>query len=268
MHHLKCYSVELNSLANQSTVRKVQVCVLKLLVIARSQDAKFSYKHRYVYMVILRGPEKSKQSSNNGKILVSNLLVVLLSVPSLLVVSCVISQECQDEHTYNNLIHFTEAGLIPYFVPCKPKDTATIYYNADDYVLVGNVLTVAQVRNEPTINFPSFQRRTNYTVLMVDVDAPSREDPKLSPYLHFLAVNSYEVIMGTSDKVVPYQSPSPPPGTGYHNYVWLLFKQNGYINPNKLMPLASHRENFSIKQFMDENRFTVPKAGNIFRSRA
>lgn len=193
--------------------------------------------------------------------------VILLVLASLAAISCQ-DNKCKDEHSWDNLYHFSELGLVPNLIPCEPKHTATIYHNEDDFVLVGNRLTPRQVKNEPTIKFPAFQRNVNYTIMLIDADAPSRESPELSPYLHFLAVNSFEMVIGTSDKVATYQSPLPPPGTGYHRYVWLLYKQNGRIEPETLDWLKYDRSNFPLEDFIANNNLTVPTAGNYFQTQS
>lgn len=175
---------------------------------------------------------------------------------------------CPDQHSWDNLYHFVEFGLVPDPLPCQPQHSATIYYNYDDYVLVGNTLTKEQVRRRPVVDFPALERGANYTAILIDADATSGDGNSKSPYLLFLAVNSYEVIINSSDMVAPYQSPNPKPGTDVHRYIWLLYKQQERIDPKRAAYYDQNRRDFSLKDFAAENNLTVPTAGNMFMTSA
>jgi len=77
-----------------------------------------------------------------------------------------------------------------------------------------------------------------YTLVMTDPDAPSREDPKYGQWRHWLVTGvqlpaGTESVSALKSKVAetPYYPPAPPPGSGYHRYVFLLFQEpSGGIN--------------------------------------
>jgi phosphatidylethanolamine-binding protein (PEBP) family uncharacterized protein len=76
---------------------------------------------------------------------------------------------------------------------------------------------------------------------MTDPDAPSRNDPKWSEFCHWIVTGlkaaspgapieavtptaSSSVDISKSHQVVEYMGPAPPPKTGKHRYVLLLYK--------------------------------------------
>ncbi|ODV59595.1 YbhB/YbcL family Raf kinase inhibitor-like protein [Ascoidea rubescens DSM 1968] len=89
-----------------------------------------------------------------------------------------------------------------------------------------------------------------FTLVVTDPDAPSRTDKKWSEYCHYIASNlvlkdttpgsastdqflSAELPLESSSNVtlIPYMGPGPPPKTGKHRYVFILFKQNHSLEP-------------------------------------
>jgi phosphatidylethanolamine-binding protein (PEBP) family uncharacterized protein len=82
-----------------------------------------------------------------------------------------------------------------------------------------------------------------YTVTLTDPDAPSRENPKWSEMCHWIATNvslsesGFDILplpehdladlsnkhVENPDDVVEYKPPGPPPKTGKHRYVFLVF---------------------------------------------
>jgi phosphatidylethanolamine-binding protein (PEBP) family uncharacterized protein len=72
---------------------------------------------------------------------------------------------------------------------------------------------------------------------MTDPDAPSREDPKWSEFCHWIITGLKPAASSTADpaaprpvaiskgrEIVEYMGPAPPPKTGKHRYVFLLYK--------------------------------------------
>jgi phosphatidylethanolamine-binding protein (PEBP) family uncharacterized protein len=84
---------------------------------------------------------------------------------------------------------------------------------------------------------------SNYVVTLTDPDAPSRDNPKWSQMCHWIAANvslskkMYSILpiefniqkeepveqVERVDEVMPYKAPGPPPKTGKHRYVFLVF---------------------------------------------
>lgn len=82
---------------------------------------------------------------------------------------------------------------------------------------------------------------TGLTLALTDPDAPSRKDPKWGEMCHWVVrvgalgpaegeegleveVDLEEIESTRSDELVKYKAPGPPPGTGYHRYVFVLLE--------------------------------------------
>lgn len=91
-------------------------------------------------------------------------------------------------------------------------------------VNLGNALSPAEVSSKPDLEWDA-KSNLFYTVLMVDPDAPSRRDPKLREWTHWLVVNIPGTDLNMGNVLVDYIPPGPPKGTGLHRYIFLVFKQ-------------------------------------------
>ncbi|KAI1482478.1 PEBP-like protein [Daldinia eschscholtzii] len=113
---------------------------------------------------------------------------------------------------------------------------------------LGNTVKVDDVQDEPTIavrqshsSSLSDEKRSGvtYTITITDPDAPSRDNPEWSEFCHFIAtgvgVSSSETTalrLSSLKDIIPYKPPGPPPKTGKHRYVFLLFAPaNGTTDP-------------------------------------
>ncbi|KAI0151987.1 PEBP-like protein [Hypoxylon sp. NC0597] len=116
---------------------------------------------------------------------------------------------------------------------------------------LGNTVPVEKVQDEPAIIVHQSQspsgssgNRDNsnvtYTITITDPDAPSRDNPKWSEFCHFIATgiklptsgSSITVNLSGLEDIIPYKPPGPPPKTGKHRYVFLLFAPaNGTTDP-------------------------------------
>ncbi|KAF8251449.1 PEBP-like protein [Wilcoxina mikolae CBS 423.85] len=108
-------------------------------------------------------------------------------------------------------------------------------------VSLGNTISPGDTQELPTIRItPDGDDNASYTVVLTDPDAPSRKDPKWSEFCHWIVTglrapspeelsaartaeeSSIDVSKGT--QIVDYMGPAPPPKTGKHRYVFLLYK--------------------------------------------
>lgn len=98
---------------------------------------------------------------------------------------------------------------------------------------LGNVLTPTQVKDKPTLTWDA-ENDAFYSLLLVDPDAPSRQNPKFREYLHWLVMNIPGSSIDQGDEVVGYIGSGPPKKTGLHRYIFLIYKQpNGIIQHNE-----------------------------------
>ncbi|XP_067857107.1 phosphatidylethanolamine-binding protein 4 [Heptranchias perlo] len=81
----------------------------------------------------------------------------------------------------------------------------------------------------PQVTFPQAKKDKMYVLIMVDPDAPSRKNPTYRLWRHWLVTGilgkdlQTGVIQGTV--LSEYRPPTPPSGTGYHRYQFLLYEQ-------------------------------------------
>ncbi len=120
----------------------------------------------------------------------------------------------------------------------------TISYGKDLEVALGNTLPVAKTQEVPEIHFVTTNPSppsTKYTLILTDPDAPSRTEKKWSEYAHYvisdLSIKSTDIktasnvqdtrinVENDGDTLLPYMGPGPPPKTGKHRYVFLLYEQ-------------------------------------------
>ncbi|CAG0892725.1 unnamed protein product [Cyprideis torosa] len=106
-----------------------------------------------------------------------------------------------------------------------------------------------------------------YTILMVDPDAPSRDDPRFRSWLHLMIVN-VPAVRGTlkhldGDTIVPYNGPTPP--KGIHRYVFLVYDQKGQ---QKSPTAPGSRGGFNVERFAQNQKLGDPVAGTFFYTRA
>ena len=122
------------------------------------------------------------------------------------------------------------------------------YLHADwpdhQHANLGNTMDPGKLKAQPAIKLYSGSPHANhddptYIITITDPDAPSHADPKWSEVCHFIATNmpaprplpdrrmgpSYQATssqVGLID-IMPYKPPAPPPKTGKHRYVFLVF---------------------------------------------
>lgn len=90
----------------------------------------------------------------------------------------------------------------------------------------GNEITPTQSKTEPKVSWEA-EPTDFYTLIMTDPDAPSRVDPKFREWHHWLVVNIPSNDVSKGEVLSQYVGAGPPQGTGYHRYVFLVYRQNG-----------------------------------------
>ena len=141
---------------------------------------------------------------------------------------------------------------------------------------LGDEVAPSKAISAPRIVLPSVDPNKLYTILMLDFDAPSRENPVAAPWLHWLRANVKGAELselrgvGRGEDVVDYAGPAPPKGTGLHRYVVLVYEeQEGAIHPEpptSRRSFQAQRRQFNIKEFKIKNRLADAEGGFFFRS--
>lgn len=104
---------------------------------------------------------------------------------------------------------------------------------------LGNELTPTQVKDTPKVEWDA-EKGVYYSLLMVDLDAPSRQNPTLREVRHWFLMNIRECFVENGEELFEYRGAGPPKGTELHRYVILVYKQpNGIIRHNE--PRSSRR---------------------------
>lgn len=157
---------------------------------------------------------------------------------------------------------FTKHKIIPEVVDkFETQGLLTIEYNDKDKVTLGNTLKVDNTQNVPKIQFTvnsgnqeqdfDISKEDKFTLVLTDPDAPSNKDHKWSEYCHWIVTDlplneskgespeSLSTILDYSKgkELLSYVGPAPPPKTGKHRYVFLLYKQD----PSVSLPCPSDR---------------------------
>ncbi|XP_017058396.1 protein D3 [Drosophila ficusphila] len=161
--------------------------------------------------------------------------------------------------------------IVPDVVDAVPAGTVQVTYTGDLPVKQGNELTPTQVKDVPNVSWSGLEGKSNLlTLLMVDPDAPTRQDPKFREILHWAVVN---IPGGNTDPsggypLVAYVGSGPPEGTGLHRYIFLLYRQENKIEetPTISNTTRAGRLNFNARDFAARHGLGAPIAANYYQA--
>ncbi|XP_002073607.3 protein D2 [Drosophila willistoni] len=156
--------------------------------------------------------------------------------------------------------------VIPDVIDIGPQDFLNVTYTGLIKADRGIELQPMQVRDEPTVRWPSAME-SYYTLIMVDADEPSGNNPTHREYLHWLVVNIPANQLTLGDRRAGYIGVTPAEGSGLHRYVFLLFKQSDHMKfdfPKVPKRNAEERGKFNTKEFVKLYNLGHPVAGNFF----
>ncbi|CAH2051987.1 unnamed protein product, partial [Iphiclides podalirius] len=163
---------------------------------------------------------------------------------------------------------FADHAVVPDVVPVAPSALLKVKYPSGVEVNEGNELTPTQVKDQPTVEWDA-EPNAFYTVAMTDPDAPSRKEPTFREWHHWLVGNVPGANVGGGEVLSAYVGSGPPPSTGLHRYVFLVYKQPGKIAfDEKRLPNTSGdgRAMFSIAKFASKYNLGTPIAGNFYQA--
>ncbi|OQV14000.1 putative Phosphatidylethanolamine-binding protein-like protein F40A3.3 [Hypsibius exemplaris] len=183
----------------------------------------------------------------------------------------------QTLHEQTRLQSFTTEEIVPDALDVAPADLLTVSYRPGVAANLGNVLQVDDVKESPTVAWTA-NADVYYTLVAIDLDAPSRANPVNREYQHWLVVNIRGGDVARGETLTEYKPPSPPAGSGLHRYVFLIFRQpHGQIQfhePHLGVAAAvaastlgaPSRSHFSIRNFIKKYGLTAEAlAGNFFQ---
>jgi phosphatidylethanolamine-binding protein (PEBP) family uncharacterized protein len=132
------------------------------------------------------------------------------------------------------------SGAIPDVIPRSftPSINFNVIWPSKGHeTTIGETLSKESTQEEPEIKVldvdgaGASDANATYTMVMTDPDAPSRQDPKWGQFRHWVlpglklpaSVNAQA--QKTKLAATPYMGPAPPPGSGLHRYIFLLFQE-------------------------------------------
>lgn len=120
-------------------------------------------------------------------------------------------------------------GIMPDLLAALPPHPLLVKYSTEVVIEQGNILVPSQVKGRPIeVQWPA-ESGDLYTLLLLDVDAPSREEPSLRSVLHWLVVNIPENGIDKGDTIAEFIGAGPGRDTGLHRYAMLVYKQPGQV---------------------------------------
>ncbi|CAF3838656.1 unnamed protein product [Rotaria sp. Silwood1] len=118
-----------------------------------------------------------------------------------------------------------------------------------------------QIAPHVQINVKTDPKMPFFTLLMVDPDAPQRGNEIAGPWLHWIKASFKENYVNSGTTLADYQGPTPPDGTGPHQYIFLLYKSatdeivfdSGTIGVND----SRKHKQFQLQEFEKNNNLKL-----------
>lgn len=164
-------------------------------------------------------------------------------------------------------VSMKKMNIIPDVISSEPTEFLKVVYGKEQ-ANKGNELTPTAVQNKPNVDWTA-EEGSLYTLLMTDPDAPSRTNPKMKEWHHWLIGNIPGNQIDKGDVITDYVGSGPPQGSGLHRYVFLVFKQPKKLSFNEQKisrTTGKGREKFSTKNFVKKYSLGAPIAGNMFQA--
>lgn len=127
----------------------------------------------------------------------------------------------------------------------------------------------------PEVTWEPSGKDAKYMLVMIDPDYPRRvggaEAGEIGPWIQWFGLNLVDSAKG-GYQAVPYEAPAPPPGTGQHRYIFLLFQQTGPAPDGvdlNLFFAGGSRAKWPIGDFVEQLKGAiVPVAMNFFYAKS
>uniref|UniRef100_A0A804HSG7 Uncharacterized protein n=1 Tax=Musa acuminata subsp. malaccensis TaxID=214687 RepID=A0A804HSG7_MUSAM len=142
--------------------------------------------------------------------------------------------------------------------PFTRSATMRIMYNNRE-ISNGSRLRQSAVADKPQVQIEGNDPRKLYTLVMVDPDAPSPNNPTDREYLHWLVTDIPETLDAShGNEIVSYESPRPQ--AGIHRIALVLFRQQ----VQQTVHAPGWRQNFSTRDFSAFHNLGLPAAATFF----
>lgn len=157
-------------------------------------------------------------------------------------------------------------GIVPDMLDVAPDEELKIIYPTGVKVNLGNLLTPWQVSVKPIVEWEAF-KYYYYLLLLVDLDVPSRTNPNLSEFQHWVVGNIPGNCVEEGETLTDYIGAMPEENTGCHRCVFLVYLQSKRIEFQERCltdNTIKYRERFCAKLLSAKYRLGDPIAGNFF----
>ncbi|KAK7191746.1 hypothetical protein DPSP01_008021 [Paraphaeosphaeria sporulosa] len=129
------------------------------------------------------------------------------------------------------LASLSKAALLPSTVipeTFKPSVELSVSFNQKS-VVAGNLFRVSEVKEAPTVAFSpesNVPSDATYTLLMIDPDAPTPDDPKFAYWRHWVVTRIPSGATVTAgEALTQYLAPGPKDDSRPHRYLFLLYRE-------------------------------------------
>jgi phosphatidylethanolamine-binding protein (PEBP) family uncharacterized protein len=148
----------------------------------------------------------------------------------------------------------------------------------NEKVVNGSFIGRAEATLAPSLVWPdaATDSTKKYLHINIDLDAPFQSFSILAPILHFLqkdiVIGANGALETSSAPLVDWIKPGPPPGSGPHRYVSLLYEQpDGFNSDGSIIPEGGMariaRMRFDLGGFEKKGGLGKPVAGAWFSSK-
>lgn len=204
------------------------------------------------------------------------------------------SKRCyKPPNAYNHRLK--ASGIIPDVLSqFTPKLSIAVSWPASNTSAeIGNTLSPSAVQSKPNISFvaptahdisqsniTALKSDVQLTLALTDPDAPSRENPEWSQYLHWLvtgvplvplfALSNPALIAEASKNIqelIEWKPPGPPPKTGKHRYVFVALAPANQTTEKLELSVPTERQHWGyggckedrrgLKDWAEENGLVV-----------
>ncbi|XP_050297579.1 cell surface glycoprotein 1-like isoform X11 [Anthonomus grandis grandis] len=159
--------------------------------------------------------------------------------------------------------------IVPDVMDRCPEKLAEVAFPSGGQVNLGKELTPTQTLQPPSIYWEA-DRKSFYTLCMVDPDAPRAKESKFNEWNHWLVGNIPGNRIAQGQPLVQYLPPCPQRNSPPHRYTYMVFKQPSRISfKEPTIPANSfqNRDGFSLRNFAQKYQLGQPIAGNYFKCR-
>ncbi|CAF0967456.1 unnamed protein product [Rotaria sordida] len=134
----------------------------------------------------------------------------------------------------------------------KRKHDFVVQYRENESLDGDNLLSKEETQSQPKVEVENIDNTSYRTLIMVDPDAPNRDDPVKGPVLHWLVANFQHNNLTDGHTLYSYNGPAPPAGSGTHRYIFLLYQSIDKIPEKKFE--STQRLRFPLQQYVTDNR--------------